>query len=259
MKKEEIGRSENSASLDPKEASRFDAALLLMRTDASSCGVGTLSEKLVHRALKFFEEPNEEHHEIEVLGSIADIKNSGGITEIQTRAFEKLRGKLSRFLPEYPVTLVHPLINAIYVNYVDEKTGEVVRQRKSTRRDTLNRAACELYKIADLLPHPNLCVKIVFLDLCDVRPEGVKRAWTKSKIIERAPCALKSTLTLREVSDYRAFLPEGLEGTFTASELGKKIRLDSRRTHNTLSLLLSLGIIERVGKEGRAFLYKAVK
>ena len=39
-------------------------------------GIGTLSERALHRILKLAVEPNEEFHEKKILGSVADISNA---------------------------------------------------------------------------------------------------------------------------------------------------------------------------------------
>ena len=65
-------------------------------------GIGTLSERALHRILKLAFEPNEAFHEKKVLGSVADIQNEGGIVEIQTRAFEKCARSLKNFCRIFP-------------------------------------------------------------------------------------------------------------------------------------------------------------
>ena len=222
-------------------------------------GIGTLSEKTAHKILKFYIEPNSEKHEVPVLDSVADVLNSDGIWEIQTRSFEKLLPKLKKLLAEYPVTVVHPLTASRYVSYVDSESGEVLSRRKSPRRDSVNRAACELYKISELLLHPNLKVKIIFIAYEDLRYKRNKKAWQKpsESLIERIPTHIASELTLECKEDYRAFLPDGVGARFTAKDMTHLTGLDARRAHNTLTLLLSLGIIERK-KEGRVYVYSVV-
>lgn len=72
--------------------------------------IGTRGERALHAALKRRIEPDESLHEIPCMGFVADICNASGIVEIQTRAFDRLRGKLARYLPEMPVTLVYPAV-----------------------------------------------------------------------------------------------------------------------------------------------------
>lgn len=240
-------------------SARFSEARLRALSERETVGgIGTLSEKLLHKTLKFYTEPDDSRHEVSVLGSIADVKNEDGITEIQTRSLERLLPKLEKFLAKHRVTVVLPLEHSRRINYVDKDTGELISTRKGTRRDGINRAACELYKIAPLLTDKNLTVRLIFLDFDEYRYPRKKGAWQKRSdyLIERIPTAIALEHELKCREDYLAFLPEALGEKFTARELGSEIKLDSRRTHNTLSLLLSLGLIERERGEGRAYIYK---
>lgn len=224
-------------------------------------GIGTLSEKLLHKILKFYIEPDVAFHEIEVGRSIADVKNREGIAEIQTRAFERLVPKLERFLPDERVLAVLPLTDTKYITKVERESGELLGRRKSPSHACINRAACELYKISRFIGHPNLRVKIIFLNFDEYRYESAdgKRRSRSETLIECIPSEITSEIDLARPEDYRIFIPEGLGERFLASEMQKIIKLDSRRTHNTLSLLLSLGLIRRAGKEGRAYIYEIVK
>ena len=73
----------------------FEArARVLSENPLSAAGIGTLSEKSLHRIFKLYLEPNEEYHEIPFMSSIADIKREEHIYEIQTHSTEKLLPKL---------------------------------------------------------------------------------------------------------------------------------------------------------------------
>ena len=65
-----------------------------------SSGIGTLSEKSLHRMIKLFIEEDESFHEVEFLGSVADIKRENQIYEIQTHSAERLVPKLKKFFPK---------------------------------------------------------------------------------------------------------------------------------------------------------------
>lgn len=225
-------------------------------------GIGTLSEKLLHRMLKFYIESDQNKHEIPVLGSVADILRDGEIVEIQTRSFEKLVPKLKRFLPEYRVTVVHPLIDSLYISYIDKGgSGELLKRRKSPKSDSVNRAACELYKIAEFIDHPNLNIRLLFLEFEDFRYKTDKKSWQKpsKNTVERVPLSVVRQITLTSKDDYRVFLPSSLTGTFFAKDLERITGLDSRRAHNTITLLSSLGLIERRGQVGRSYVYEIKK
>ena len=96
----------------------------LLRTKGES-GIGTLSEKTLHAALKAYCEPDTESREIALGGYIADIVGEEGIIEIQTRGFERLRDKLDAFLEFARVTVVYPIVKQRWLCWVDPQTGEV--------------------------------------------------------------------------------------------------------------------------------------
>ncbi|MDF2988883.1 MAG: hypothetical protein K0R50_4393, partial [Eubacterium sp.] len=97
-------------------------------------GIGTLGEKTLHAVLKHCFEPDESYHEIKVGSFFADILNQHGITEIQTRQWNKLRGKLKAFLPDNIVTLVYPVAYTKWLLWINEDTGEISKRRLSPKK-----------------------------------------------------------------------------------------------------------------------------
>ena len=74
--------------------------------------IGIQKEKILHKTLKYYLCSDESKHEIKIKKSnsgilYADVYDNEMIYEIQTRGFDKLRDKLSEFLIEHKVTIVH--------------------------------------------------------------------------------------------------------------------------------------------------------
>ena len=86
-------------------------------------GIGTLKEKTVHALLKDYYAPDKEMQEIRVEGYVADIFTGSEIIEIQTAGFDKMRDKLERFLPEYPVTIVYPIPEIKWISWIEPCEG----------------------------------------------------------------------------------------------------------------------------------------
>ena len=97
-------------------------------------GIGTLSEKTVHAVLKYYYEQDQSHHEIILEKSVADIFTGSEVIEIQTRALYRLKPKLEKFLPLYPVTVVYPISYDKWVCWINEETGEITQKRKSPKK-----------------------------------------------------------------------------------------------------------------------------
>lgn len=222
-------------------------------------GIGTLSERALHRILKLAEEPCEACHEIKVKGSVADIKNADGIVEIQTRAFERMPPKLKKFLPEYPVKLLYPIAKKKTVHWIDPETKEIAPGRKSPKTGKPSDAFYELYKIRAFLSDKNLSVHLLFLDMAEYR---YRNGYGKEKKrgaarIERIPTALHEQIVLSSREDYRIFLPETLGEEFTAKEYAKAIGQKPRYAYLGLRILKDcFGLISHVRTEGREYVYK---
>lgn len=216
-------------------------------------GIGTLGEKLVHKTLKHYFEPRTEYHEVSFLDSVADIKNGGGIIEIQTRAFERLLPKLRRFLSEQPVNLVYPIVRKRRIFRLDKTSGEISAPRKSPREGKASDALFELSKIREYLSNPRLTVTLFFLDADEYRAKGEKRRG-KSLKIDCIPTEPIDILTIRGVGALSALIPDTLGMEFTSAQFSRSARLKGRRASYSLSLLYKLGLLSR-RREGRSYLY----
>ena len=221
-------------------------------------GIGALSEKSLHKILKLYIEPDAANHEVGYMGSVVDIKNSEGIFEVQTRAYDRLLPKLKRILPTSHVTVVCPLAAEKYMRWLDQQSGEMSERRRSPKRESVYDAFRMLFGIREVITHPNLTVRLVYLQVEDFRALD---GWDKtrkrgSNRIERIPTRIICQEELNGVEDYITRLPEALEREFTAPELARAIKRTSRYTFYVLKLLVAAGAVSEVGKRGRATLYK---
>lgn len=225
---------------------------------ASREGIGTLSEKTLHSVLKNYYEPNLNNQEIKVGAKVADILNDTGIIEIQTKQFNKLRGKLSAFLPQYPVIIVYPIACCKWISWIDETTGEVTPRRKSPKKGKPQQAFVELYKIKDHLKDPNFNLRIVMVEVEEYR---FLNGWSKdrkkgSSCSDRIPIALEEEITIESPSDYRKLIPEEIPKLFTTKDYAKFAKVPTKIAQVSLNVLCSVGTIDLVGKQGRLKLYK---
>ena len=152
------------------EQERFRAARekALQRTKGAQ-GIGTLSEKTLHAALKAYYEPDDESREVALGGFVADIVGEEGIIEIQTRGFERLRGKLEAFLEAARVTVVYPVAVERRLCWIDPETGAVSPPRGSTKKGVPFDVLPELYRIRPLFLHPNFRLRLALLALTDYK------------------------------------------------------------------------------------------
>lgn len=247
------------STLTAEENSRFEAAcqkVIGKKRDRS--GIGTLSEKTVHAVLKQYYAPDEDMHEIPVENCVADIFDGESIMEIQTRSFDKLRTKLDRFLPLYPVTIVYPIPHVKKLYWIDEETGEISKGRKSPLKGSPYLAFPELYKIKPYLKHPNLHLRLALLNMEEYK---LLNGWSHDKKkgasrFDRIPVSIEGEVTLDCPQDYMQLVPYELEEPFTAAQFGKAAHIRKELAGTVCHILHYLDVIERDGKKGNAYLYK---
>ncbi len=221
-------------------------------------GIGTLAEKSVHGVLKHYFEPDEDYHEVAMEGYFADIYGPYGVIEIQTRSFGRLRDKLNVFLQYYPVTVVYPLAANTWVTRFNGTTGEVIARRKSPLHMTVYDAFYELYNIRESLGHEGLKVKLVFMDVEEYRLSTRSRKVGRKRTdkYDKIPLGITEIVTLECKEDYVQFVPYELSEDFTVAEFGKEAHISCEKASIVINFLCKIDVLERVGKKGRAYIYR---
>ena len=137
------------------------------------------------------------------------------------------------------------------------QTGEITQPRKSPRKGTPYTIFPELYKIKNFLVKPNLRIKIVMLNMEEYR---FLDGWSEDKKkgssrCDRIPTELVQEIYISEVKDYKLLIPESLKENFTSKDYKKATGLSASASTTAVHILNYVGIIERTGKKGRAYLY----
>lgn len=220
-------------------------------------GIGTLSEKTVHAILKNYYEPDEDYHEIPVNGYVADIYRDGNIIEIQNANFNKLRNKLDVFLNDYQVTVVYPMPYIKWLSWLDEETGYIGPKRKSPKKGNPYEAFYQLYKIKSYLTNPNIRIKIIMMNMEEIR---LLNGWSKDKKkgssrFDRIPTEIVEEIDLYSLEDYMQMVPIELAETFCSKDYAKASHLSIGMAQTALNILTYTGTVKRIGKRGNEILY----
>lgn len=219
-------------------------------------GIGTYNEKNLHRLLKKSLCDRAEECEVRVGSYVADILTEGHIIEIQTGSFYPLASKLQYYLEKtgYRVTVVHPLIVEKMLVRMDRETGEVLRRKRSPKRESLVGVLPQLYYLRQIFPAPGLEL---------VLPEvyGEEYRYSERMRYRRAgaydaeffPTGIRKITTLSTLEDVKTVLPEELRtgGTFDRACFSSVTGLHGREMGSALAALCTLGILEsnRIGKK----------
>ena len=221
-------------------------------------GIGTLNERTLHAYLKAHYQPDRSKQEIKIGRYVADIADGSSITEIQTGSFSSLKAKLAAFLKAYDVTIVYPVAQIKRIIWVDPETGEAAPPRRSPKAASGMEIFRELIYIKPWLCTPNLKFRIVLLELDEYRfLNGWSRDRKKgSSRKDRVPAAILGEIVVDCTEDYANLLPASLPSLFTVAELMKCARISRRHAQCAVNVLMAVGAICRVGKDGRAYLYE---
>ena len=241
--------------IDPQRMSEAVRAKLC--AERCNDGIGTLGEKTLHAALKAAVEPRTACHEVPVSRYVADILNEEGITEIQTGGFYPLRDKLAAYLPEHNVRVICPIPAVKMICWIDEETGSVTPPRKSPLTGTYFNIFRELGYIRHLIPNERLHICPVLLSVTDYR---LLNGWSRDRKrgsgrYERIPQEVLGCCDLCTPADYAALLPD-LPETFTSKQLAADAHIRLPAAQNAVRVLCHIGVLEKCGKAGRAYLYR---
>lgn len=237
--------------------SDFSQAIFAAQCDVGCKGIGTLHERSLHLALKYYFAPDATTHEQCVGGFVADAVTEDGVIEVQTRCFSRLKDKLAAFLEHCPVTVVHPIAVRKWVVWVDD-SGVVQSRRKSPKRESIYTAMREIYALRQWIGGYPLRFALCFVEVEQYRClNGYgKQKKMRGEHIDRMPLALHEIVMLETPADYLALLPRDLPMQFCAVEAAQRAKCTESDMRMLLNLLAQLRVVEKCGKRGRANLWQ---
>lgn len=221
--------------------------------------IGTLSEKSIHSEIKNYLEPNKEYQEVKVGNYIADIKRDNEIFEVQTQQFKNLISKLNYYIKNrYNITIVYPLIQEKYINWIDPISTEIVERRKSSYKRYIQDIFKELYWIKDYIVKEQIKLKIITLTAEEYKyldGYGQNNKYKATKI-DKVPSKIINEINIQSVNDFKIFLPDTLPKEFTSKDFQKYTRSRSKYLGSGLKILREIGVIKVVRKQGNAYVYE---
>lgn len=222
--------------------------------------IGTERESSLHRTLKYRYAGETGQTEYELENYVCDVYTGGGeALEIQTGSFGPLDGKLRSLCRLSPVRIIHPVVIHKYIELYDTE-GSLIRSRKSNRDGSIWDLFKNLLYAPELPLLPSLVIELALIDVKEKRVDDGKGSWRRrgASIRDRELLAWHESIELKNISDYRRFVPFAPETEFTVRDLAKQARLRAPLAGKTLYVLNKIGIVKRVGKRGRAILYSQV-
>lgn len=232
--------------------------IYFLEYNEKEASIGEYQEKAIHSILKHYFEDDLSKQEQKCKKYIADIINEYGIIEIQTRSFDKMRAKLNAFLSDNDVTIVYPIIankTIVWLNSDNEKD----LNRKSPMHYDIFHAFKELYKIKMFLDNPRLHFCFCYMNVVELKNlDGFgedKKKYASS--YDRIPIDIERIEQIESYKDF-AYLFEGMD-KFTVKDISKKYHSRIKDVGICFTCLSYLGLIKKVGQEGRAYVYSLSK
>jgi len=223
--------------------------------------IGTLSEQSLHASLKEWYAEQGDELEVRVDGFIIDIvrqtPKGNELIEIQTRNFSSMKRKLTVLLDDHLVRLVHPVpANKWIVR--QSAGGKQVGRRKSPAHGGVLNIFHELVRIPHLVAHDNLSVEVLLTHEDVILRDDGKGSWRRRKwsIHDRRLIEVVDQHLFEKNSDYCELIPDELERPFTNKSLAAVLGCQRFVAERMTYTLRKAGLLERVGKEGNAFLYE---
>ena len=220
-------------------------------------GIGLLNEKPLHASLKQWYARPGDRFEVAVDGFVIDIVRDDLLIEIQTGSFASIKSKLANLARSRQVRLVYPIVQEKWIvrSATDGRGGAV--RRKSPKRGRLEDLFWEMVSIPQLLSNRNFSLEVLMIREEELRRFAGKRTWRRRgwAVEERRLLEVLGQRSFGEPADWLGLLPEGLE-TFTKRDLATGMDTGRELAQKMAYCLRKGRVIELIGKQGRAQLYR---
>ncbi len=224
--------------------------------------IGQLRETALHESLKkLYAEQTQGMIEESVDGYIIDVVTPNELIEIQTGNFSNIRVKLGKLLPNHRVRVVYPIPAEKTIRLYNYDQKHILRERKSPARGVPAAAGVELMRISDIVVHPNFILEIVMVKVLEERADDGLGSWRRKgvSILGRTLLEVVDTLIFEGKESYLLLLPASLPKCFTHKDLVACAGITPGQGAKLSWFLRKIGVIHKIGKQGRSLLLEAVK
>lgn len=224
-------------------------------------GIGLLQETSLHAALKAWYLLPGDQVEVPIEGFVVDIVRGELLIEIQTRHFSSIKQKLTRLTQRHPVRLVYPIPQEKWIVRLAADGLTPISRRKSPRRGRVEHLFLELVRFPKLVTQPNFSVEVLLTWEEEIWQDDQRGSWRRKgwSIADRRLVDVVASILLESPSDFLALLPAELSNPFTTLNLARALRQPRYLAQKMAYCLRGMGVVEVVGKEGRAWLYSLVE
>lgn len=219
--------------------------------------IGLLNEKPLHASLKEWCAQPGDRFEVPVDRFVIDIVRGDLLLEIQTGNFASIKSKLTTLVGSHQVRLIRPIAQEKWIVKLAKDDSGGITRRKSPKRGRVEDLFWEMVSFPQLLADPNFSLEVLMIREEEVRRYEEKRNWRRRgwATDERRLLEVVEQTSYEEPADWRAFIPIDVE-TLTAKDLAEARGIRNELAQKMVYCLRNVGVLELVGKRGRANLYE---
>ncbi len=182
----------------------------------------------------------------------------GLLVEVQSGPLGPLQQKLRRLLPAHCVRVIKPVVTRRRLIRRARRDGVDLSVRLSPRRGALVDVFDDLVGLAPLLPHPNLTLDVVAVEIDEVRLVH-RRNRRGYSVLDRRLNAVVATVRLDRGYDLWGLLPGALFGPFTTRDLATHLRRPLAFAQRVAYCLHRAGAVVIIGKQGNRRVYSSAE
>ena len=182
------------------------------------------------------------------------IAADGALVEVQSGPLGPLRAKLRTLLPAHCVRVIKPVVLRRRLIRRARRDGADLSVRLSPRRGALVDVFDDLVGLAPLLPHPNLTLDVLAVEIDEVRLVQ-RRSRRGYAVLDRRLNAVVATVRLDQGRDLWSLIPGAPPCPFTTGDLAAQLRRPLAFAQRVAYCLRMTGAVSIVGKRGNRWVY----
>lgn len=217
-------------------------------------------ETSLHRQLKEIYADGQSRLEAPVRGFRIDVISGDELVEIQHGSLAAIRDKTTTLVKDYRVLVVKPIVARKLLVKQDAKGGRIVSRRRSPKRGSVLDIFHELVYFTRVFPHKNLSLEVPLVDIEEWRFPGHGRRRRRRpndfQVEDQKLTKMHNVHRFRTGRDLTALIPPGLPSPFHTGHLAKTLGIDRWFAQRIAYCFRKMSIVEQVGKQGNARLYR---
>ena len=221
-------------------------------------------ETSLHRELKHLYAASPDSVEVaESRYRIDAIDAKGRLVEIQHAGLGALRRKITQLLDaDHQIRIIKPWIELKTIETYDQSSGELLRRRKSPKKQRPIQFFGELIHFTSVFPRPGLSIEILSVECIEKRidtPKRGRRKQYKSIDISLArPPSMDEAIVLRTVKDlWKLMGKPKLPRLFDTQQLAESIGEPRWLAQQIAYVMKNCGATKSHSKRGNAIVYRA--